>query len=144
MKDENRPSETKEQLISELTELRQRVAEMQALDARRKRAEGELRFQSAIAANMAEGVHLVRTSDGMIIYANPRFEEMFGYGQGELIGKHVSVLNAPGDKSPKEVAEEIVKSLGEKGVWHGEVQNVRKDGSLFWCRASVSTLSGSI
>ena len=101
--------------------------------------EEALRLQSEIAANMAEGVHLTRASDGVIVYTNPRFEEMFGYGQGELIGKHVSVLNAPGDKSPEETAEEITESLNENGVWYGEVHHIKKEGTPFWCRASVST-----
>ncbi|MFQ5869002.1 MAG: PAS domain S-box protein, partial [Candidatus Zixiibacteriota bacterium] len=114
--------------------------DLQAEIAERKRVEDALRLQSEIVANMAEGVQLTRTSDGVIVYTNPRFEDMFGYGHGELIGKNVSVLNAPSDKSPEDVAAEIIKDLSEEGVWYGEIQNIRKDGSRFWCRASVSTL----
>ena len=29
---------------------------------------------------MAEGVCLIRASDSAIVYANPEFERMFGYG----------------------------------------------------------------
>jgi PAS domain S-box-containing protein len=42
---------------------------------------------------MTEGVSL-STEDGIIVYANPAEEAMFGYGPGELIGCHVSVQNA--------------------------------------------------
>ena len=109
----------------------------------RKQAEEALRLQSEIVSNMAEGVVLTQASNGEIIYTNSRFDEMFGYNEGELIGMHVTVLNAPGDKSPEETAEEIIKSLNEKGMCLGDVNNIKKDGTLFWCRASVTTLEHS-
>ena len=67
----------------------------------RKKAEEELRFQSEIITNMAEAVYLVRMEDGIIVYSNSILEKMFGYGQGEMIGKHVSIVNAPTEKSLK-------------------------------------------
>ncbi|NOQ21392.1 MAG: response regulator [Candidatus Aegiribacteria sp.] len=105
----------------------------------KKETEEALRLQSEIVANMAEGVHLTRGTDGVIIYANHRLEKMFGYGEGELIGKHVSVLNAPGDRTPEETADEIIRVLRENGTWSAEIQNITKDGDLFWCRTCVST-----
>ena len=89
-----------------------------ALDITRlKRAEQALRLQSEVATNMSEGVILIRATDNVIIYANPRLEEMFGYGSGEMIGKHVSILNSPTDKSPGETAREIIAALVGTGVW---------------------------
>jgi PAS domain S-box-containing protein len=105
----------------------------------RKQAEEELRFQGEVMRNMPGGVVVIRTSDGMIIYANSRFEEMFGYGPGELAGKHISIVNAPGEKDPEEVAREIIAALKEEGAWRGEVLNIKKDGTTFWSSASVST-----
>lgn len=100
---------------------------------------GEMvRFHSEILNNLAEGVFLVRLDLETIIYANPAFERMFGYGPGELIGKHVSSINAPGPRDPRKVAKEIDDMLRKKGGWMGEVHNVRKDGSLLWCQASIS------
>ncbi len=66
----------------------------------RKRAEDELRVYSEILTRMADGVVLIRAKDGIIVYTNPRFESMFGYASGELIGRHVSTLNAPRGGSP--------------------------------------------
>jgi len=108
----------------------------------RKRIEEELystlRFQSEIAQNIAEGISLVRAEDGLIVYANEKFEQMFGYEPGELDGKHVTTLNAPGDKIVEDISEEIVKTLIKEGQWDGEVNNIRKDGSIFWSYAAVS------
>jgi PAS domain S-box-containing protein len=36
-------------------------------------------------------------------------------------------------------AAQIMQTLREKGVWSGEVQNVRKDGTLFWSDSNIST-----
>jgi len=76
--------------------------------------------------------------DGIIVYTNPRFEEMFGYDSGELTGKHISIVNAPTDKNPEEKAKGIMEVLEETGEWHGEVNNIKKDGTPFWCYANVS------
>jgi PAS domain S-box-containing protein len=109
----------------------------------RKRAEENLRLHSNILNSMNEGVFLVRASDGIIVYANPQLERMFGYETGELSGKHVSIVNAPGENSQEEVAEAIMCALIQTGAWNGEVCNIRKDGTTFWCRASVSTFMHS-
>ena len=97
-----------------------------------------LRVQGRIIANMSEGVYIIRASDGVIVYTNPKFEQMFGYGPGELVGKNVSIVNAPTEMTPEETAKKIIKALNEKSSWRGEILNIRKDGTPFWCYASVS------
>ena len=104
----------------------------------RKKAEEKLRLDNEIMTNMSEGVYLVRAKDGIIVYANPKFEKMFGYTSEEMIGKHVSIVNAPLDKDPKERAKEIMADIFKNGEWHGEVNNIKKDGTPFWCYANVS------
>ncbi len=104
-----------------------------------KTAEDIVKLQAEIMRNMLEGVILARTSDSVIVYTNPNFEEMFGYSPGELIGKNISMINAPTDeKSPEAIMRDIQESLRENGVWRGEVLNVRKDGTTFWCYANIS------
>ncbi|HMC04967.1 MAG TPA: PAS domain S-box protein, partial [Actinomycetota bacterium] len=105
----------------------------------RRRAMEEVQFLSAITANMSEGVLLVRTGDGTIAYANGSLDAMFGYEPGELVGRPVEVLNAPGVASPEETASAITEYLQSKSAWRGEVHSVRKDGSAFWCAVNVTT-----
>jgi len=109
----------------------------------RKVTENKMRLHSEIMANMVEGVFLVRLDGGNIVFANPKFEEMFGYGPGEMIGKHVSIVNAQTHKSPRKLAEEIIRTLREIGEWHGEVNNIKKDGTSFWTYANVSMFDHS-
>jgi PAS domain S-box-containing protein len=105
----------------------------------RKQAEEELRLHGAILSQVEEGVSLVRADAGTVVYANPKLEQMFGYAAGEMTGMHVSRLNAPAAKNPEETALEIMAALKDKGRWVGEIVNLRKDGTPFWCHASVST-----
>ncbi|MHC0066234.1 PAS domain S-box protein [Nostoc sp. UIC 10890] len=105
----------------------------------RKRAEQMLELQAVITRNMAEGICLVRATDGVFVYTNPKFEQMFGYEPGELIGQHVSIVNY-GDEltTPQEVNQAIKTAVIQHGEATYEVQNVKKDGTPFWCSATTS------
>lgn len=105
----------------------------------RKFAEEELRLHSAVVSHMEEGVSLVRVRDGAIVYTNPKFEQIFGYEPGNLLGKHVSIVNDATYRDPKKTAKIINDTLIRKGSWEGEVLNVKRDGTPFWCHTSIST-----
>jgi PAS domain S-box-containing protein len=98
----------------------------------------ELHLHSEIMKNITEGFFLMKLPEEVILFTNSRFDEMFGYEHGEMIGKHVSVINAPTDKSPEETKQEIIVILKRTGEWHGEVLNIKKNGEHFWCYANVS------
>jgi len=104
----------------------------------RKRTEQMLELQAVIARNMAEGILLVRASDGVIVYTNPKFEQMFGYNSGELIGQHISIVNYADDPAAaRAVHEAIAASLTQRVEVTYEVYNVKKDGTPFWCTATT-------
>jgi PAS domain S-box-containing protein len=102
-----------------------------------RQSQQHLKLQAAMLANLEEGINLCRARDGLIIETNPQFDLMFGYARGELIGQSIAVLNASGARSPEAMVQEIMSALAARGSWSGEVENVRKDGTRFWCRASV-------
>lgn len=105
----------------------------------RKRAEQMLELQAVITRNMAEGICLIRAIDGVFVYANPKFEQMFGYDPGELIGQHVSIVNYGNqNKTPEDVSQGICTAILEHGEATYEVHNIKKDGTRFWCSASAS------
>jgi PAS domain S-box-containing protein len=104
-----------------------------------KQAEQMLDLQAVITRNMAEGICLVRADNGVIIYANPKFEQMFGYDGGELNGQHVSIVNYPSDGvTPEDVDRAIRSAVLQSGDFTYEVHNVKKDGTPFWCSATCS------
>jgi hypothetical protein len=115
------------------------ISDAVAAATQRKLAEKELELQAVITRNMAEGICLVRADNGVIVYANPKFESMFGYNPGELNGKHVSIVNyADESMSAEEVNQAIRREIIKHGEATYEVHNVKKDGTPFWCRATTS------
>ncbi|MBK1990137.1 PAS domain S-box protein [Sphaerospermopsis aphanizomenoides BCCUSP55] len=96
-------------------------------------------FHSVITRNMAEGICLVKADNGVIVYANPKFEQMFGYKPCEINGQHVSILNYADDTvTAKDVHLNIKSAILEQGEVTYEVHNVKKDGTEFWCSATAS------
>ncbi len=104
----------------------------------RQQAEQTLRLHGEIMTHISEGIILTRVKDNIIVYVNPKMEEMFGYGAGELIGKHNSILNAPREKSSGGKSQKIVSCLQKHEMWQGEVNCRKKDRTLFWCSANIS------
>ena len=104
----------------------------------RKQAEDSLQLSDKILSNMEEGVVLVRTSDNSIVYVNPKFQRMFAYDSGELIGKNINIVNAPTGLHQEDTTQSILNVLNRTGLWSGIIQNKRKDGSYFWCNTTVS------
>ncbi len=104
----------------------------------RKKAEESLRLHAAMMGNVAEGIYLIGLDDFLIKWTNEKFTRMFGYDPGEMVGKHVDIVNAPSERTPNETRISIVDVLKETGKWHGEVRNIKRDGTHFWCSANVS------
>jgi len=105
----------------------------------RKQAEQMLELQAAIARNMAEGICLVRADNGIIVHANPKFEQMFGYDCGELNNQDFSILNYATDSvTAEDVTQAILSAVLHSGEATYQVNNVKKDGTPFWCYVTCS------
>jgi diguanylate cyclase (GGDEF)-like protein/PAS domain S-box-containing protein len=109
----------------------------------RKKIEGELLTLSQITFNMGEGAMLVRASDATILYANPAFDKMFGYEADGVIGKHISILNPATEVAAENPSAIMLRELRTSGAWRGEICSVKKDGTIFWCSANLSTFTHS-
>ncbi len=106
----------------------------------RKEAQKELEFQAVITRNMAEGICLIRATDWKIVYANSKFESLFGYDAGELNGKPASTLNYSNEESSAQgTVQRIVSEIQNYGAASCEIHNIKKDGTPFWCYATIST-----
>ena len=98
----------------------------------------DARLEAAIVANIPEGIALIRARDGVLVYVNEVWHRMLGYAPGEMLGRHVSTVYAPGERTPLQRAEEIIGGLERDGEWHGEVETIRKDGTRLWCAVNIS------
>ncbi len=105
----------------------------------RKKAEQTQALQAVITRNMSEGICLVRADDATIVYANPKFEQMFGYASGELNGQHVSIVNYADESITAEAVNQSIRAtvLQSREATY-EVHNVKKDGTPFWCSATCA------
>jgi len=93
----------------------------------RKQAEKHLRLLSAAVDQTSEGI-AVTDLGGNLQYANHAFATMHGYPHEELVGKHLSTFHSPEQMQAMEVSITQVK---QRGVFHGEIQHIRDDGTSF-------------
>jgi PAS domain S-box-containing protein len=98
-----------------------------------------LLMHTRILESMTEGVVLA-DEGGTIVYMNPAQDRMFGYGPGELLGRHVTVLNDQPPEESLQFVNGLIAHLRAQGHWEGEIRNRRRDGTPFTTEARVSAL----
>ena len=86
-----------------------------------------------LEASMEESFNSIIISEAgagyPIVYVNPAFCELTGYGPHEVIGKSPSMLQGP--KTDMEVIERLNADIARGKLFHGRAINYRKDGSEF-------------
>ena len=78
----------------------------------------------------------IATPEGLIKYTNKAMEELFGYGNRELIGRNINILNV--NQEVDGGGEGIISALREKGCWEGDILNKRKDETEFISHTKVA------
>ena len=86
---------------------------------------------------------LVSVSDRLdqIIEVNDRFCEISGYSRSELIGQDHRILNS--GIHPKAFFIEMWETIAKGEIWHKEICNRRKSGSLYWADSTIVPLKDS-
>jgi diguanylate cyclase (GGDEF)-like protein/PAS domain S-box-containing protein len=84
-----------------------------------------------------EGLSLVdaQNPDHPVIYANPVFEVLTGYGAAELIGRNLRLLQ--GNDREQDGRHRLREALARGEACRVLLRNYRKDGTLFWNEMSV-------
>ncbi len=101
----------------------------------RKRAVQDLRLQSAALESAAHTI-VITDRDGNITWVNPAFTRLTGYTADDVLGQTPRLLKSgQHDQSFYESLWEIILS-GK--VWHGEIINRRKDGTLYTEEQSIT------
>jgi PAS domain S-box-containing protein len=105
----------------------------------RKRAEAEhVRLVTAIEQS-AEAVMITNTS-GEIEYVNPAFSRITGYSREEARGQNPRILKS-GNQDPA-LYQQLWETILQGKVWHGELVNRRKDGSLYHEQMTIAPVRG--
>jgi diguanylate cyclase (GGDEF)-like protein/PAS domain S-box-containing protein len=74
--------------------------------------------------------------EGIILRGNERFAAIAGYSPEEIPGLSVRQITAPEDRAATAtVMQRVARGFGAEAV---EKRYIRKDGSLFWARTTVS------
>lgn len=106
----------------------------------RRHAAAQNELYGAILQSMAEGVCVIQAAEQTILFANPRFEKMFGYEPGELNGQPMAILHPPNLAADEPGSAAEIVHLLSRGESSYEATNIRKDGSIMFCRANAATL----
>lgn len=88
-----------------------------------KRAEAALRIHDHAMRSAVGGI-ILGNMNGTIAWVNPAMERMLGYSSAELIG-----VSGEGMVSNPEQLPKLRQALLETGVWIGEFETRRKDGT---------------
>jgi len=106
----------------------------------RKKAEEQFKLLSTAIEQSPASV-MITDTDGKITYVNPRFLEITGYQEEEVIGSTPRILKS--GKTPQEKYENLWRTILEGKTWFGEFYNKKKNGEFFWELASVSPIKNN-
>jgi PAS domain S-box-containing protein len=99
-----------------------------------KTQEKEVRLLAHALKSVSDCVSVTDMQDN-ILFVNDAFLWVYGYERHEIIGKPTSMLRPKNNNIPGSILEDTLH-----GGWHGEMPNVRKDGSTFLIELSTSVV----
>ncbi len=101
----------------------------------RKQLENELRVMDYAVISAISGI-IIMDLDGNITNVNFTCLSLWGYEEGEVLGRHISDFFEDDSE-----AELMLKSILEEGAWQGEIKAKRGDGSTFDGQVSANLVA---
>ncbi len=139
----NDKDKTKNQLISELLELRQKVLELEKSDNSQKQAEkiiqeSENKYRT-LFKNATDAIYIIDPETQKILDCNPKASEITGYTTNELKTMKVADIHPVEEQ---DVVSKIFKKISERGSLSGisGINQQRKDGKLIPIEINATTI----
>ncbi|NOG32499.1 EAL domain-containing protein [Halomonas sp. TBZ9] len=107
----------------------------------RRERERELRKLAYITEQSPAPI-TVTDLKGKMEYVNAAFEKLSGYSRDELLGKTSAYIQS--GNTPDATYKSLWQAISTGQVWTGEIQNRRKDGSLYWEHELISPLKDDL
>jgi two-component system, cell cycle sensor histidine kinase and response regulator CckA len=107
----------------------------------RRRTEMALRLQSA-ALNAAASAMVITDRSGAVVWVNPAFTTLTGYGPVEAFGRNPRDLLKSGVHDDAFYAE-LWSTVVSGRIWEGEMTNRRKDGTLYAELQTITPVRGA-
>lgn len=96
-------------------------------------------FDALAGSGMAVCVSDPRRKDDPIVYVNAAFEALTGYEAMEVLGRNCRFLQTSETDAP--TVARIAAALDQSGAANADLLNARRDGSRFWNRINITTVS---
>jgi PAS domain S-box-containing protein len=101
----------------------------------RKRAEDTLITLNQAIEQSPDSIVITNTK-GEIEYVNPIIEKLSGYTRVELIGQNPRIFSS--GLTPREHYQNLWNTITSGETWQGEFQNRKKNGEIYWEKATIS------
>jgi PAS domain S-box-containing protein len=106
----------------------------------RQKKEAEQRLTILSRAVEQNPASIVLTDiKGNIEYVNPKFTELTGYSEIEILGKNPKILKT--DESKSEDFKILWETITSGKEWRGEFQNRKKNGDIYFESALISPIA---
>lgn len=104
----------------------------------RKRSELQMQQLASAVYNAAEAI-VVTDPNGLVEYANPAYESVFGYSGKEISGQYPSILDL---KKHPQFKKNLWASLKKGKVWAGQLSDEKQDGESILVDCTISPIFG--
>jgi PAS domain S-box-containing protein len=124
-------------VLGDITELKRIEDELLTNERVLRASQAELRKLSR-AIEQSPSPVIITDREGAIEYVNPSFSALSGYAPEDVIGRNPRIFKS--GEGSGDLYLRLWSTITSGGTWRGELHNRKKDGTLYWVRATISPI----